>query len=258
MLKIKCCFDVTNEFIKKSIPCVIDIVEESNVEYTYINKEKVNEMDYNNKFQFCTGYLKEDNIPIPNAIIYFMKNNKEKNIEQINDGINGIKNAERNNTFEKNNNISIIVEKCITDENGKYYAYIENGFYDIKIDCGNYKDIQNNVEIKDGIIGEKYWIVKSLINKRIGKSTFKMNNTNSKLIKLNLLNEHSQFIDGDLIITKNNEIIVYKKINKQSMFMLDNDTYDIRIRNNNTNIKIIENFEFNEKDDFVEKLIKFL
>ena len=42
------------------------------------------------------------------------------------------------------------------------------------------------------------------------------------------------------------------------MFMLDNDIYDIRIRNNNTNIKIIKDFEFNENDDFVEKLINFL
>lgn len=253
-MKINCCFDITYEQIKKTIPCIVDIVKDNKTEYKYFNNKQVNMYDFNNEFKVCTGYLKENTTPIPNAIIYFIKNSKSNNTEQITDGINGIKNFKTNNTFEKYNN-SIIVDKCKTDENGKYIAFIENGTYDIKIDCGNYKDIQTNIEVKDGIQGEYYWIINDLINKQIGKSTLIMNKTNSRLIKLNLLNEQKKYANGDLIITQNNKIIVYKKINKNTMFMLDNGVYDIRLRNQNTNVKIINNFEFNENDDFVSKLI---
>jgi hypothetical protein len=256
-MKIKCCFDVTNEYIKKNIPCIIDVVDDNDVKYTYINKTRVNEMEYNNDFQVCSGYLKDDDTPIPNANIFFLYNNKEKNTEVVNDGVNGIKNAERNNTFEKSDNC-VIVEKCKTDENGKYTAFIENGIYDIKIDCGKYKDVQKNIYVKDGIQGERYCLMNSLINKPIGKSTLIMNKSNSKLIKLSLLDEHNKYTNGDLIISQNNKIIVYIKINKKSMFMLDNGIYDIRLRNKYTDIKIINNFEFNENDDFVEKLIQNL
>jgi len=253
-MRINCCFDITHEHIKKKIPCMIDIVKDNKVQYKYFNVQQVNSYDFNNEFKVCKGFLKENNNPIPNATIYFMKNIKSKNMEQVNDGVNGIKNFNTNNTFEKFNN-SIIVDKCKTDENGMYVAFIENGIYDIKIDCGIYKDIQPNMQINDGIQGEYYWIIEDLINKQIGKSTYKMNKTNSKLIKLNLLDEQKKYTNGDLIITKDNKVIVYKKIKKHTMFMLDNGVYDIRLRNRHTDVKIINGFEFNENEDFVTKLI---
>ena len=253
MKKITCCFDITNEYIKKNIKCYVNLVEDNNVNYIFFNNEKQSNIEFNN-VNLCNGYLKEDNIPIPNASIYFLSSSQSQNVEKISDGINGIKNAERNNTFNMHSN-NIIVDKCKTDDNGKYTSFIENGIYDIKIDCGNYKDIQKNILVDDGIEGEYYCIINSLINKKIGKSTYKMNNTEKRMINLSLLNENKTYSNGDLIITQNNKLIVYKKINKNTMFALDNGIYNIRLRNKNTNIKIINNFEFNENDDFVEKLI---
>lgn len=257
-MKIKCCFDVTHEYIKKNISCSFDVQDDNDISYEYINVEKVNNQDeYNNDFNVCTGFLKEDkNTIIPNANITFLINNNNNDIlEKVTDGINGIINAERNHTDNVKYN-SIIVEECKSDENGKFYAFIENGIYDIKINCGDFKTIQKNIKINDGIQGEHYYTINSLINKKIGKSTFKMNKSIAKMINLSLLNENKNFINGDLIISQNNKIVVYKKIDKYSMFALENGIYDIRIRNKNTNIKIIKNFEFNENDDFVEKLMK--
>lgn len=254
MKKIKCCFDVTNEYINKFIPCAIDIEDNcSKISYEYINNGIVDDLNFNN-FNVCSGYLKDGDATISNATITFLKSSQNKNTEKVTDGVNGIINAERNHTFEMHSN-NIIVDKCKTDSNGKFTAFIENGVYDIKIDCPSYKGTQKSQIITDGIQGEFYYIAKSLINKRLGKSTCILNLTNARYINLFLLNEYKHYTNGDLIITQNNEVKVYKKINKNATFMLETGIYDIRIRNDDVNIKIINNFNFTEDDDFVEKLI---
>lgn len=254
MDKIKCCFDISYEYINKKIRCSFDLVNDNNIKITYSNNVTSN-YEFNNNVQLCSGYIKEDNNSIPNATIYFMTSSQRQNTEEIYDGINGIKNAKRNHTFEMKSN-NIIVDKCVSNSEGKYIAFVENGIYDIKIEINGYIDILKNQEITDGITQEHYYTIDSTINKKIGKSTYIMNKYPARMINVSLLNEYGNFINGDLIITQNNNLIVYKKINnKNNMFALENGIYDIRIRNKNTNVKIIKNFEFNEDDDFIEKLI---
>jgi hypothetical protein len=74
------------------------------------------------------------------------------------------------------------------------------------------------------------------------------------MINISLLNEYKRFENGEIIISKNDELYVYKKINKNSLFALENGTYDIRLRNDNVNVKVIKNFVFDT--DFVEKLMR--
>ena len=84
------------------------------------------------------------------------------------------------------------------------------------------------------------------------------------------LNQYLHLTNGEIIITQNNELIVYKKFNNfnefidiknfenYDMFALLPGIYDIRIRNDNTQLLYLKDFEFNIEDDFVDKLYKII
>jgi hypothetical protein len=250
-VKFQGCFDVTTEYIKKFFNAMFDVVENTTAKYEYSNG--ANEYEYNHSFSLCNGYLKDNDGIVKNATITFFLSSQNNNTETVTDGVNGIKNAERNHTFEMVQN-NIIVDKCTTDENGKYTSFVKNGVYDIRIEYNGYKTTLKNQTITDGLDKEVYFTIDSLIERKIGKSTYKMCNTDFRMINISLLNEYKRFENGEIIISKNDELYVYKKINKNSLFALENGTYDIRLRNDNVNVKVIKNFVFDT--DFVEKLMK--
>lgn len=251
-IKVKCSFEITRNTITKTIPCMVDIKEN--------NKSYIENL---NDFSLCNGILEIDGDNISNAVIYFMQpqnslgNTIDYDTNHYTDGINGVKNWHWNNTFEMHTN-NIIKDKVITDKSGKYTSYINNGIYDIKIEYNGKTESIKNQDITDGLSEEYYYIVKGDIKKKL-KSTYIMVDDFARNIELKYINQYGNLINGEIVISKDNDLIVYRKIYEDgSMFALEPDIYDIRLKADNINTIIIRNFEFDEQDDFIDKLINYL
>ena len=263
-IKIPASFDIDYVHIIKSIPCSVQLT-------TVSDNKKKGKLSVPNT---CKGIIKLEEQPLKNAVITFYKPNiKQPNTvdydtNHYTDGINGVKNWHWNNTFDIHSE-NYIVDKVMSDDNGYYVSFVTNGIYDILVQYNGQSELLKNQEITDGIEDEFYYYIDGLISQKL-HSTYIMVNELARNIKISLLNQYLHLTDGELIITQNNELIVYKKFNNfnkfidikdfenYDMFALLPGTYDIRIRNNNTQLLYLKDFEFNIEDDFVDKLYKII
>lgn len=251
-LKIPCSFDVDYTHIIKHIPCSIQLTDVNNVE-----KEGVFNIQ-----PLCKGYIKIEDTNIANAVITFYKPNiKQPNTidydtNHYTDGINGVKNWHWNNTFEIHSE-NYIIDKVKSDSNGFYTAFVKNGTYDILVQYNGNSELLKNIEITDGIEDEFYYYINGLISKKLN-STYIMVNEYARNINMSLINQYMNLTDGELIITQKDKLVVYKKIKENTLFALEPGVYDIRIRNDDTQLLFIKDFEFGIEDDFVDNLNKLI
>lgn len=249
-IKIKSSFEITHNHIHKSIPCMIDIAQN--------DKQYI---EYLTNYQLCAGNLEIDGMLIDNALITFIQpqnnlgNTIDYNTNNYTDGINGVKNWHWNNTFEIHNN-NIIKDK-VTSINGHYVSFITNGIYDIKIQYNGKVEVLKNQEIVDGLIDEYYYIIDGQIKQKL-QSTYIMHDDYARNINLKYFNQYGHLINGEIIISQNNNLIVYRKINENNMFALEPGIYDIRLRGDNINTIIITNFEFLNDMDFVKEILNYM
>ena len=253
-IKIKSSFDLTFYEILKKINCSFEISDSKNFE---IHGQTEN-------VSLCNGKLKinnNENESIINSAIltFFYPNIKTPNTidydtNHYTDGINGVKNWHWNNTFEIHSENLIADKVNVID--GNYTAFVRNGIYDIKVEYDNKVELVKNQEVTEGLDKEYYYIVDSLIKKKLN-STNIMHNHYARNIDISILNQYEHLDHGELIISQNNNLIVYRIIDEKVMFALEPGIYDIRLRNEKMSVKIIKDFEFGENDDFVDKLVSY-
>ena len=251
-IKIPTSFDINFMRIYKSIPCSVQIIDD-----TMLHNKKEGKFQIQNT---CSGYIKVEDQCIANAVITFYKPNiKQPNTidydtNHYTDGINGVKNWHWNNTFDIHSE-NIIVDKVVSNAEGYYTAFVKNGIYDILVQYNGQSELLKNQEITDGIEEEFYYMIDGNITQKLN-STYIMVNEWARNIKLNLLNQYLHITDGEIIITQNDILKVYTST--KNMFALIPGIYDIRIRNNDVQLLYIKDFEFKMDMDFVDALLDYI
>lgn len=222
------------------------------------NKEYIEHLDNS---QLCSGILEIDGELIDKAVITFIQpqnnqgNTINYNTNHYTDGINGVKNWHWNNTFEMHNN-NIIKDKVISN-NGNYVCFIENGVYDIKIQYNGKTEVVKNQEVTDGLQDEFFYTIQGQIQEKL-YSTYIMVDEIARNIRLKYINQYNNLINGKIVISQDDNLIVYKKINNKDLFALEPGVYNIRLMADNINTIIIKDFNFTEDMDFVESLFDYL
>jgi hypothetical protein len=237
--------DIHGGSTKRTFHGLIDVVHSDDTKIILTNGNK--ELDINDKEQYRPQPVKgvindsknNNNIPVSNTRITFIKDFVVDN--------------KNNQDYEGK---KTIIDRAITNSNGEYIVFVPPGQYTIKVDNDKYTKYFKNQKVKEGLINQFYYLVDSTIKEK-NKDVIKFHNTDKNLIQGVMLNEHNNPIsNAEIIITKNDIVITYIKTdsNGKYKFALEKGVYDIRIRQNKKDIKILNDFNFDPNNGFVESL----
>lgn len=207
-----------------------DIIDISNkkVNNVYINiieqnqHRKLNENNNNFLLTPVTGVIDDNGIPVADIKVSFI---------------------------DKNN---IVKDYCITNKSGEYYIYIEPGTYTVRIGENSFP----NQIFKDGLKFQYFYTVDGLIKKRYN-NIVEFYDTEKKLVEGKIINHDNEpLLDGEIIITQNNEIKTYIKTDDDGKysFAIENGIYDVRVRSKRMTVKIINNVEFIDEKSFIDSI----
>lgn len=163
----------------------------------------------------------------------------------------------------------VLVDYCVTDEDGVYFLALEEGIYDIKIESNSHTRFFRNIEIKNGI-KEYHEFVSSGQIKRKKHDTIEFVRYNTtvddgkRLIFGKLLDEHEKPIAfAEIVVMKvlsNNSTLrpvkafVKTDKNGEYFFVLDRENYDIIVRSPKHSAKVVKNFFFNPEKGFMTEI----
>lgn len=247
--------DITGDSISKIINGMFDVVDSSEIVPIY------NYVSYNNgiRTESHTKSIYDNNISMP-----FVEIIEEK----INNQIFPIQNIKitfvKDDVIYENNNLisngsKRIVDTCITNSEGKYFAFVEDGIYTIKVEGGKYNKTFYNKQIINGI-KEHFYTIRSLIQKR-EINTLSLVGTNDKLIQGIMVDEHKKPIENAEIIISQvvdniENLVMYCKTNNEGKyeFALPLGVYNVRLRSPKHSVVIVNNLNFEEGHDFVSIL----
>lgn len=167
-----------------------------------------------------------------------------------------------NSTIEiyNQNNVLMDIKNNNTTDILNYNSYLSNGIYNIvlkdNLNIRNYNNIQIDNNINKSIIINK-GIIKTVYNNDV-YNFYDLNENDIYYIYGNILDVYNYKANNiELVITQNNNLIVYTNINDGVVsFVLEPGIYDIKMRSNNIPVKIVNNFEFNPSDGFFNKLFQ--
>lgn len=168
------------------------------------------------------------------------------------------------NTFPKTmisvnkKNKRTIYDICNT-YNDIYALYLEDGIYDFKIKVQDDVKYFRNVEIKRGIMEYYHKIIDSDILD-IDYDTLTLLDKRIRQYQISgyVVNEYDEAIkNAEIIISQNEKLIVYCKTDEDGKYCFilnDSGLYDIRVRTDNTNIKLINGFNYDRSRSFIKQL----
>ena len=153
---------------------------------------------------------------------------------------------------------NFIYDYCNTN-NDVYALFLPNGIYNLNFNSSNFNKDFREFEIKKGI--EEYYtkinnsdIIDIIDDTLVLLDKRRRNNQ----IQGYIVDEYDNPLkNAEIIISQFEKMIVYCKTNEKGMynFILNNSgNYDIRIRTNEKNIKLISNFKYDKSKGFIKQL----
>ena len=189
---------------------------------------------------------------IPNAKVTFIKNTHQS-IKTSKSVVNSKTLINYQRYGQSPNNI--VYDYYLTNGNGIYYAFVENGDYTVRVDA-NGKTMFVNQRITNGIQEYYTYPRKANIYKKIADTTL-LYGTDKVLVSGCLLNEYHKPCKGQVIISDsaNHQLVAFiNSENGEYQFLIDYGTYDVRIRSHRQSIQIYPNFQFIEGKGFFSEL----
>ena len=137
--------------------------------------------------------------------------------------------------------------------------FLPNGIYNLNFNSSNFNKDFREFEIKKGI--EEYYtkinnsdIIDIIDDTLVLLDKRRRNNQ----IQGYIVDEYNNPLkNAEIIISQFEKMIIYCKTNEKGMynFILNNSgNYDIRIRTNEKNIKLISNFKYDKSKGFIKQL----
>ena len=153
-----------------------------------------------------------------------------------------------------------VLKDYYISKNSRYNLFLEKGIYNINVKNNLIQRTFNNIELSEGISLNYSNIEFGLIS-NIYEDIIEYYNSNNKIKKVigYLHDEYNNPINNaEIIITQDNSMVVYYKTNEEGFFefYLENGKYDIRIRSERNNIKIIHDFNFVDNLGFFTEIKK--
>ena len=153
---------------------------------------------------------------------------------------------------------NFIYDYCNTN-NDVYALFLPNGIYNLNFNSSNFNKDFREFEIKKGI--EEYYtkinnsnIIDIIDDTLVLLDKRRRNNQ----IQGYIVDEYNNPLkNAEIIISQFEKMIIYCKTNEKGMynFILNNSgNYDIRIRTNEKNIKLISNFKYDKSKGFIKQL----
>lgn len=150
---------------------------------------------------------------------------------------------------------NVIYDYCFTNDRGEYTAFLETGLYRLRIETP-FRHFFTNFEVKQGLTNYYSYAADACIKQKID-DTIILYGTDKVQIIGRLLDEYNNPSAGQIIISKNNELVTFiDSSDGKYNFLLDYGTYDIRIRSERQSVQIFYDYVFEPGKGFFTNLLK--